>query len=211
MTTRETFTFGRPSGVDRRRMLKTGGALASAAVLMRAAAGRAAEGLTFDVACDGRTMLINRLNQTEAIGLPRRGDTFVVTGSIYPAGTIDAGLTGPDQAGAIGRWTCRGAFDVDIETGAVPHVVSSVLFTFGEGLTATTGLVELAEDAILTDGFEGGVEEIRRVVVGGFGRYAGIRGEQIQYVRGENDTFLQIAPDVAVPAPNFTFVFNLAE
>ena len=211
MTSRQMQALGRSGGVDRRRMLKTGGALAGAAALTRAAVGRAAERLTLDVACDGRTMLINRLNQVEAFGLPRRGDTFVVTGSVYPAGTIDAGLTGPDQAGAIGRWTCRGAFDVDIETGGVPHVVSSVLFSFGDGLTATAGRVELAEDAILTDGFEGGVEEIRRVVVGGFGRYAGIRGEQIQYLRGENDTFLQIAPDVAVPAPNFTFVFDLTE
>jgi hypothetical protein len=200
-----------PLGIGRRRMLQAGGVLAGTAALMRAATTRAAETLTFDVACDGGTMLISRLNQTGEIGLPRRGDTFIVTGSIYPEGTIDTGLTGPDQAGAIGRWTCRGTFEVDIESGAVPHVASSVLFSFGDGLSATTGQVESAPDALLTDGFEGGVDEIRRIVVGGFGRYAGARGEQIQYTRGENDTVLQIAPDVAELAPNYTFAFTLTD
>jgi hypothetical protein len=193
-----------------RRGLITGGALAGATAFLAAAPStRAAESVTFDVALDGSTMLINRLNSTEPVNPPMIGDTFVVFGSIYPAGTIDDGLAGPDQPGAIGCWVCRGTFIVDVASGATPHVATAVLFALGDGLSASSRQLDTALDGLLIDGVEGGVEEVRRPVAGGFGRYAGGRGDVVQTLRGENDTLIQLAPDIAVNAWNYTFRFAI--
>ncbi|MGH2534574.1 MAG: hypothetical protein ACRDJW_20105 [Thermomicrobiales bacterium] len=195
--------------INRRGLIK-GGALAGATAFLSAApTAYAAEPVTFDVALDGRTMTINRLNPTEPVNPPMIGDTFVVFGSIYPAGTIDEGLAGPDQTGAIGCWVCRGTFIVDVASGATPHVATGVLFAFGEGLSAASRQLDTALDGLLIDGVEGGVDEVPRPVAGGFGRYAGARGEVVQTLRGENDTLIQLAPDVAVSAWNYTFRFTI--
>jgi hypothetical protein len=60
--------------------------------------------LVFDVACDCRTFVAG----------PNRGDTFIVNGKIFPAGTLPLGnaTNDPTQAvnnvASIGTWTCRG-------------------------------------------------------------------------------------------------------
>jgi hypothetical protein len=204
-------TRGRKAGrVDRRRALRLGGGLAGAtalATLARPARTEAQAALELDMACDGRTFRLNRTNQTGEIGLPVVGDTFIVYGSVYPAGSLDAGVAGPDDFGAIGRWICRGTFLIDVETGAVPHVITSVLFALAEGLSATNGLIGEATDGLLTQGLEGGLEETRIALGGGYGRHAGARGEVLQMLRGENETQIELAPDVSVPAPNYTFRF----
>jgi hypothetical protein len=200
-----------PSQLNRRMMLRAGGVLAGAVAVLRAPVlVRAAEPLSMDMAFDGRTFRLNRLDQGDPTKLPVPGDTFIVFGSLYPAGTIDKGLSGPDQPGAIGRWVCRGTFVVDVNSGAVPHLVSTVLHVLGDSISATTGAIERAPDVIVTEGFEGGYEVARRSIIGGYGRYAGIRGEVVQRLRGQNDTKIALTPGAAVPAPNYSFTFTLA-
>jgi hypothetical protein len=165
--------------------------------------------LVFDVALDGRTVHMVRANQTDPNAPPTLGDTFVMYGTIYPGGTFDQGSVNPDDLGGIGRWICRGAFNVDLASGAVPHAVSTVLHILGKGLSATDGAVEEAADAIVHEGLESGVPVIRRSILGGYGKYAGARGEALQEYRGDNETVIQITPEIAMPAPNYTFTFAL--
>ena len=80
-----------------------------------------------DVAVDGRTGRFNRGITYEEAG---RGDTFVVFGPIYPAGTLPTGpaSNSPDDPGSIGAWTFRTTFTYD---GGVSR---------GSGLEACCGL-----------------------------------------------------------------------
>lgn len=204
---RSTSRRGGPT-IGRRRFL-AGSALAGAGAIAGIAPSAAAETVEFDIALDGRTMYINRLSSAEPVNPPLIGDTFVVFGSIYPAGTIDSGLTGPDQAGAIGCWVCRGTFIVDVASGATPHVATGVLFALGDGLSASSRQLDTAPDGLLIDGVEGGVEDVLRPIAGGFGRYAGACGQVTQTLRGENDTMIELAPGVAVAAWNYTFAFDI--
>ena len=61
---------------------------------------------TVDVAVDGRTVRFNRGITYQEAG---RGDTFVIFGPIYPAGTLPTGpaSNSPDDPGSIGAWTFR--------------------------------------------------------------------------------------------------------
>jgi hypothetical protein len=200
--------------LGRRRLVRTGGLAAAAAALVAAPAiaraedGAAAEAI-FDVALDGTTVRYVKAIPGHPSGLPLTGDTFILFGSIFPAGTFDAGNLNPDQPGAIGRWICRGSFYVDLTTEEVPHAVTAVIHALGEGLSASVGgPIGPAHDAIFHEGFEGGVAESTRAIVGGTGRYAGVQGEVFQVVRGANDTLFQVTPEIAVPAPSYTFTFR---
>jgi hypothetical protein len=119
-----------------------------------------------------------------AFGENRNGDTFWVKGSIYRGGTIPTGddVFGPDEAGRVGTWLCRGVFnfdfDPDILGGAVPHVWTTQLFLLqSEGFDPAADLA--TGDGLITEGLEGGLPT-RRVIVGGTGRCAGARGEVTQ-------------------------------
>ncbi|MGH9802155.1 MAG: hypothetical protein ACRD82_17470, partial [Blastocatellia bacterium] len=92
--------------------------------------------LVFDVATDARTFRINR-----GAPLPdaKRGDSFIVEGKIYPAGTLPVGGTllspgsfNPDTTpGSIGKWVLRGTFNADfaeILGGAEPAVFGTQYF-----------------------------------------------------------------------------------
>ncbi|MGH2534524.1 MAG: hypothetical protein ACRDJW_19845 [Thermomicrobiales bacterium] len=212
---RLTHTLDQSIRVDRRRVLRGGAALAGAAAMLAApAASRAAveaPTLTLDVAADGGSFRLMRQNPTDPPGPPLLGDWFIFSGSIYPERTIDQGLTGPTQAGSIGRWICRGVFLADLATLEPMHVavITTVQFVLGDGLSATAGSLGTAADAIATEGFEPqpGLDVIR-VITGGHGRYAGAQGILTAAVREENDTLIQITPDFAAPAPSFTFVFT---
>ena len=76
---------------------------------------------------DGRTVRFNRGITYEEAG---RGDTFVIFGPIYPAGTLPTGTASnsPDDPGSIGAWTFRPTFTYD---GGVSR---------GSGLEACCGL-----------------------------------------------------------------------
>ena len=202
--------------LGRRRLVRTGGLMAGAAALLAApAVARAADDATdeesFDVALDGATMRYVKATPGHPSGLPQIGDTFIVFGSIYPAGTFEAGNLNPDQPGAIGRWVCRGSIQVDLTTEEVPHAVTTVQHVLGEGLSAAGGPIGPAHDVIVHEGFEGGLPEGTRSITGGTGKYAGARGEVVQVFRGANDTLIQVAPEIAVPAPSYTFTFRFAK
>jgi hypothetical protein len=82
---------------------------------------------TVDIAMDGRTGRFNRGITYQEAG---RGDTFVIFGPIYPAGTLPTGpaSNSPDDPGSIGAWTFRTTFSYD---GGVSR---------GSGLEACCGL-----------------------------------------------------------------------
>ena len=207
----ESTIFARRLG--RRRLVRNGGLMAGAAALLAAPAvarakDDAADEVTFDVALDGATMRYVKAAPGRPDGLPQIGDTFILFDSIYPAGTFAAGNLNPDQPGAIGRWVCRGSISVDLSTTDVPHAVTTVLHVLGDGLSAAGGPIGAAPDVIVHEGFEGGLEEGARAIVGGTGKYAGVRGEVFQVLRGANDTVIQVAPEIAVPAPSYTFTFR---
>ena len=82
---------------------------------------------TVDVAMDGRTLRFNRGITYQEAG---RGDTFVLLGPIYAAGTLPSGAASnsPDAPGSIGAWTFRATLTFD---GGVSR---------GSGLEACCGL-----------------------------------------------------------------------
>lgn len=191
------------SVVSRRRLIKQAGALAGATALLGgsqlAAGAGGASSMDIDVACDGRTFLLNHVDGAGAA--VKRGDTFIVNGKIYPAGTIAQGLTGPSQSGSIGTWICRGWFHYGIEeigAGAVPHVITTQLFLFD------------SFDGLITDGTEGG-EYTVRPVIGGYGMYHSARGISTEIEVEENETMIDLGGEVIVPAPNIRFAFELEE
>src|SRR5437764_4320759 len=141
--------------------------------------------VTYDVACDARTF---RLNKSGTLLDARRGDSFIVQGKIFPAGTIPAGGTvdAPgsfdlDTApGSIGTWVCRGNFNSDIGDilkGAHPHIFSTQLHLFDNG------------SAFVHEGPEGGAPELR-AVTGGMGNFMGAAGEVLEEPIGVNRTGL---------------------
>jgi hypothetical protein len=92
--------------ISRRTLVKGGGILAGATALLGGASMAGAAGhhtLSLDVACDGRSFALVRPSGADPDAPVARGDTFIVQGSVYPAGTIDDGLSGPTQAGRIGH------------------------------------------------------------------------------------------------------------
>jgi hypothetical protein len=158
-------------------------------------ASTAATTLTLDVALDGRTFVVNRVDP--ASGSIARGDTFVLNGKIFSGGKIPTGGTksepnkiGPDSAGAIGEFICRGVYVVggaELNTAKIQRV--------------TTQYFLLPDKArIVTEGFEG-ASDITRVVTGGLRTYTGARGESSMQRLGINKT----------GAYNIRFVFTLAE
>ena len=122
--------------------------------------GRHGARFTVDVAMDGRTWRMNDgTNPFYPLftGDLMRGKTFIVSGRIYPRGTLakggDFGGTanpaGPELPNAIGTWVCRGTFNLDIAdiaAGGFPHVTSTQVFTFENG------------GVIVTEGPEGGAD-----------------------------------------------------
>jgi hypothetical protein len=146
----------------------------------------------FDVAIDAATT--RTLYQTN--GTISRGDTFILSGRIYPGGTIPAdGKFNPTNSGALGTWTCRGVytFDLaDLAAGREPMVYTNQYFHFDDG------------SMIVTEGTEG-VAPSRRVVTGGTARFSGVNGDVLQEFLHFNDTV-----DVdGMLGMNFKFSFNL--
>jgi hypothetical protein len=146
----------------------------------------------YDVAYDGATVRTLYGQQ----GTISRGDAFVVTGNIYPGGTIPTnGVFSPFTPGSIGTWTCRGVYNfglADLVAGREPAVFTTQTFQFNDGTI------------IITEGPEGVVTHIR-AVTGGAGRASGATGQVRQDFLGANETV-----DVdAMPGLNFRFTFEL--
>lgn len=147
---------------------------------------------TVDVAMDGATWRMNDGSNPffpVFTGALARGNTFIVTGKIYLKDTLQAGGTfgggvsnpsGPETAGSIGTWVCRGTFNLDIgdiANGAFPHVTSTQVFTFASG------------DVLVTEGPEGGAEVLRSIV-GGAGHLRHARGDVVETPLGVNTSNL---------------------
>jgi len=154
-----------------------------------------AQSLALEVCCDGRSFRFdNGLN-----GAPQRGTTFIVSGKIFPAGTFAKGPTNPDSAGSVGTWLCRGTFQYslsEIANGATPHVATTQLYLFNDG------------SMLVSEGLEGG-QWVLRSITGGTGSYLGARGYVTQEEKATNNTMIQLAPGVAMPAPNIAFNYSL--
>lgn len=138
--------------------------------------------ITVDVACDGRTLVINQ--QSPGASQVHRGDTYVLNGVIFPGGTIPLGGTksapssiGPDSAGAIGQWYAHGTYLVDGVSLATEKLqrISTQFFALQ------------GKDRIITEGFEGSVDT-NRVIVGGVNTFAGARGIAVMQRLGINST-----------------------
>jgi hypothetical protein len=158
--------------------------------------------ITVDVACDGRTWRYNRGITDEDAG---RGDTFMVFGPIYPAGTLPTGTASnsPDDPGSIGTWTCRGTSAFSL--GETPPLWIQVR-------RGTPGVVDLFNQpgfitqynqfddggTLVSDG-PAGLSAAVFAVVGGMGAFSGARGEVTNVIFGTNSTGF----------PNFRMTFNL--
>ncbi len=142
--------------------------------------------LVFDVATDARTFRINR-----GAPLPdaKRGDSFIVEGKIYPAGTLPVGgtLLSPGAfnldatPGSIGKWVLRGTFNADfaeILAGAEPAVFGTQYFIFNDG------------KVLISDGSHAGSQPQLRPLVGGGGQFSGAAGDVKEELLGTNVTGL---------------------
>ncbi len=130
--------------------------------------------LKLDVACDCRTYAFN--------GGPfsPRGDVFIISGKVFPAGTLPVGpaTNDPNDPGSIGNWTCRGTV-----TGAADP------FAF------ITQYHLLANGGLVSEGPTGPP----LAVVGGMRAFSGASGE----VSAE-----EIGPNIT-GCPNIRFNFKL--
>lgn len=142
--------------------------------------------LVFDVATDARTFRINR-----GAPLPdaKRGDSFIVEGLIYPAGTLPVGGTllspgsfNPDTTpGSIGKWVLRGTFNYDfgeIIGGAEPAVFGTQYFLFNDGRV------------LVSEGPHAGSHPQLRAITGGCAAYYGASGDVREELIGTNVTGL---------------------
>ena len=145
---------------------------------------------TIDVACDARTYRQNNVDPAAAGS--HRGDTFIVSGKIYPGGTIPAGqgVFSPDNSGSIGDWNCRGVWLVssqELANGAAPAFDTSQIYLLPDGTKQ-----------LFSEGLEGAVPTLR-AVTGGTGSMAGVTGQVRQELLGTNVTGLF----------NFRFTFKV--
>lgn len=192
------------SRISRRQILKRGGAVAGAAALLGGAqiAGAASEHtFELDVACDGNTWVITRSPDADPDEPVRRGDTFVVSGRVFPAGTIEQGLERPNQEGSIGHWICRGWFYHPLEKiqdGLAPFLVTNQMYLLD------------SYDGLLSEGTEGGIFTVRSIT-GGYGKYAAARGFVEERGLDTNSTTLDFGGGFQPPAPNIRFTFHLVE
>ncbi len=133
----------------------------------------------------------------EPVG-PNRGTTFIVSGKIFPEGTLPSGTASndPNQEGSIGDWVCRGILTSDL---------ASQLAGTDEIGFDTTQMFIFGSDrrAIWSEGLEGGLGEAgvttHRIVLGGTGSFFGASGEVVQESLGTN----------ATGAPNIRLTFRL--
>jgi len=158
--------------------------------------------LTVDVACDCRT-------GSPAFFAGKRGDAWIVTGKIFPAGTLPTGTAtnDPTQAvnrvSSIGTWTCRGQVALPLAPDLPPAVVAAY---------ATTPFVYNTQyymwndgRALTLEGYESesnGIISSALSVTGGVGEFSGANGE-VTFPPGA------ILGVNATGCPNFRTTFKL--
>jgi hypothetical protein len=166
---------------------------------------------TVDIAMDARTLRFNRGITWEEAG---RGDTFVIFGPIYPAGTLPnlGGPTGiasnsPDDPGSIGTWTlcATSGYDGGVSLGSggevfgAPPVETPPLWV--QRRRGKPGVVDLFKQFGLSTTyhqFDGGGTLVSEgpaaapvsvvAVVGGLGAFSGASGEITAVAISTNST-----------------------
>lgn len=135
--------------------------------------------VSFDVAFDGRTYRgVHGVDPFATVPPDiERGDTFVLNGKIFPAGTLTNDM-GPDSPGATGKFFCRGVFLYAFEEFSTADV--------GPIVNSTQTLVLDNGNVLVTDGLEGNVPLAIRAVVGGAGEFSGANGQLKMEVLGPN-------------------------
>jgi len=140
----------------------------------------AQETLILEVACDGRTGALNRVDPS-ATTPAGRGDVGIVNGFIFPAGTIPPGDNGfdLDVPESMGDWVCVNS------RGALPAPRNAaVTYYFAMPNLETAGLITQGFNA---HRFPGSIP-VAHAIVGGTGVFSGTTGEVIEEVIGKNKT-----------------------
>jgi hypothetical protein len=145
---------------------------------------------TVDVAYDVVNYKQNDVDPSEGQDVFSPGDTFILEGTIYPAGKLPRGKASndPNAPGGIGKYRVRGTYAADFANfekavnglpGANPEVgFVTEIYSFDEGGTS-----------IMTDGIWPNANfSARRVVLGGTGKFRDIVGEIKEENIGENST-----------------------
>ncbi len=162
--------------------------------------------ITVDVAMDGRTRRFNRGITYEEAG---RGDTFMVFGPIYPAGTLPTGAASnsPDDPGSIGTWTYSATLGYDggvslgsgLEVFGVPAVeIPPLWIQLRRGRPGVVDLFKQFGVGTSYHQFDGGGTLVSEgpasfppsvnAVVGGLGAFSGAGGEMSAVAIGTNST-----------------------
>jgi len=146
--------------------------------------------LYFDVACDCRTA-----SQTFFEG--NRGDPFIVSGKMFPAGTLPSGEASNDPTqpvdgvSSIGDWTCRGQV-----AGAFPPEIAPAYAS--APFAWNTQYFVLKRGALTVEGYATPAGELLSVT-GGIRRFSGASGFLEEKPLGTN----------ATGCPNFRAKFRL--
>jgi hypothetical protein len=134
--------------------------------------------LMLDVAQDGNTFVLNPAPPAPSL----RGGLGVVTGTIYPEGTLPSGATDFDPSTpGIGTWRCV------IAILAEPPLTGAVTYYFALGETEPGSEKSMLIVQGLNSHFVGSDPRIL-AIVGGTGQYAGATGEVVEEVIGTNAT-----------------------
>ena len=162
-------------------------------VLPSAVQAASAHVLTLDVAADCRTLVAG----------VDRGETNMVTGKIFPGGTLPLGDADNDPAlsvngvAPIGDWHHRSQnalplpLDIAAEYPSTPPVLATFYFFFDDGralVTESWGIIDI-----------NGIPSVPGVIVGGFGDFSGAAGDAKARIIGTN----------ATGCPNSTGRFNI--
>lgn len=138
--------------------------------------------ITFDVACDCRM-------GSPAFFSGNRGDAWIISGKIFPAGTLPAGTATNDPTlpvrgiAPIGDWTCRGQSGLPFPSAvaaaysASPPAFNTQYFVFNNGRALTV-------EGYALPGFTGE----RLSVTGGIRGFAGAAGDVEEAPFGTNVT-----------------------
>jgi hypothetical protein len=130
-----------------------------------------------DVACNGSTLALNPADPTAPPFA--RGDLAVVTGAIYPEGTLPSGVTtfDPSAPGGIGAWRCLFA------SLAEPPIIGAITYYFALEEDGQESM--LMVQGLNSHQWPGSVPRVH-AIVGGTGKYDGATGEVREEVLGVN-------------------------
>ena len=136
---------------------------------------------TVDVALDGKTLVVNHVDPSQGPETQFRGDTLVIDGTVYPAGTLPSGTANndPNAPGGIGKIRCRASALVPLSDLQTPAA------------TFVTEMYSLPNDKqmIIVDGPGANLyATVRRAVLGGTQYFDGVTGEVIEQNLGVNAT-----------------------